>query len=385
MTAFSSNRMRLSAGQWLIVFAVMVPFVGLASPLWKSLEEFEHPLGYRIPYDLSRDYWLYERHLEQSVVEHPQPIFVVGDSVVWGEFVRRDGTLSHFLGDQTNHKEIFVNAGVNGVFPLALEGLVRAYGDSLRGQRVILHCNLLWMSSPEADLSTSKEQKFNHAQLVPQFWPSIPCYKANVEERLSTVMSRRSGFLAWNAHIQMSYFGAKTIPLWTLADGHSSPSGANAYAMPWTPVTLRVPTEPQVDAERGSQSPRHRAWSDRGLQRQDLDWVAPEDSLQWAAYRRLVTLLRARSKDLLVIVGPFNEHLLTPTDRVELDKWKEVVAKWLRSEQVPLVTPATLRSNDYADASHPLTSGYRELARRVASDPEFQSWLSPPKVMSRTR
>ncbi|MEO8347622.1 MAG: hypothetical protein ABI610_01825, partial [Acidobacteriota bacterium] len=39
--------------------------------------------------------------------------------------VRPDGTLPHFLNEQSGLPGKFVNAGVNGLFPLALEGLVR--------------------------------------------------------------------------------------------------------------------------------------------------------------------------------------------------------------------------------------------------------------------
>ena len=35
----------------------------------------------------------------------------------------------------------------------------------------------------------------------------------------------------------------------------------------------------------------------------------------------------------------------------------------------------TLPSSLYADASHPLTEGYRELAGRISRDPVFERWL----------
>ena len=52
---------------------------------------------------------------------------------------------------------------MNGLFPLAMEGLVQYYAGSLHGRKVILHCNVLWMTSPKADLSDKKKQDFNHA------------------------------------------------------------------------------------------------------------------------------------------------------------------------------------------------------------------------------
>src|SRR5438876_404124 len=137
------NAMRLSARQWFAVVAI-VAFVLLATPwLWQKAERFDAGADYRIPYALSKDYWLYERRLERIT---PTNIAVIGDSVIWGEYVRPDGTLPHFLNEQSRLPGKFVNAGVNGLFPLAFEGLVRDYGAPLRHRKVILHCNVLWMS-----------------------------------------------------------------------------------------------------------------------------------------------------------------------------------------------------------------------------------------------
>ena len=176
------NGMRLSARHWLAV-AALVTVALLAMPwLWKKVERFDTGPDYRIPYALSKDYWLYQRRLERTT---PANIAVIGDSVIWGEYVQPNGTLSHFLDEQSGQPGKFVNGGVNGLFPLALEGLIRHYGQPLRHRRVILHCNVLWMSNPKADLRTEKEERFNHADLVPQFSPRIPCYKADLNQRLA--------------------------------------------------------------------------------------------------------------------------------------------------------------------------------------------------------
>jgi hypothetical protein len=34
-----------------------------------------------------------------------------------------------------------------------------------------------------------------------------------------------------------------------------------------------------------------------------------------------------------------------------------------------------LPSDEYADASHPLTEGYDRLAKRLAAEPVFKTWL----------
>jgi len=109
------NAMRLNTRHWLAVAAI-VASVLLATPwLWKKAERFDTGPDYRIPYALSKDYWLYERRLERIT---PTNIAVIGDSVIWGEYVRPDGTLSHFLNEvlPNGHRGQpgkFVNAGVN--------------------------------------------------------------------------------------------------------------------------------------------------------------------------------------------------------------------------------------------------------------------------------
>src|SRR5437899_1402668 len=239
------NAMRLSARQWLAVIGVLAVVLPVTPWLWKRVERFETGVDYRIPYGLSKDYWLYKRKLERLT---PASIAVIGDSVIWGEYVRRDGTLSHFLNEvvpngQSGQPEKFANAAVDGLFPLALEGLIRDYGASLRHRKVILHCNVLWMSSPKADLQTKKEERFNHADLVPQFSPKIPCYKADVNHRLAVVIDRHFTFSQWANHLQVAYFGQKDILTWSLEeDGGTPPRYPNAYKNPLAQITLKVPS-----------------------------------------------------------------------------------------------------------------------------------------------
>src|SRR5258706_9527653 len=243
------NAMQLSTRLWLAVAAIVAVVLATTPPLWKKIERFHTGPDYRIPYALSKDYWLYERRMQRLT---PTNIAVLGDSVVWGEYVRPDGTLSHFLNEQSGQPGKFVNAGVNGLFPLAFEGLIRDYGHSLRHRKVILHCNVLWMSTPKADLSTEKEERFNHADLVPQFSPRIPCYKADLNHRLAAVVERHFTFSQWANHLQVAYFGQKNILTWTLEEDSSSPPRyPNSWKNPFAQITLTVPTEPPADPERG--------------------------------------------------------------------------------------------------------------------------------------
>ncbi len=164
-------QIRLTPREWLATMLIVVA-VAIGLPrLWPKFESFQPGPDYRVPYALSKDYWLYQRRLNE--ISDPGKIMLLGDSVIWGEYVRPDGTLSHFL-NVAGQTDRFVNCGVNGMFPLALEGLVRDYGGALTHRKIILHCNVLWMTSPKADLSEAREQDFNHSRLVPQFSRAFP-------------------------------------------------------------------------------------------------------------------------------------------------------------------------------------------------------------------
>jgi hypothetical protein len=373
---FGVNEMRLDVRHWLLVATLLLAIMLGTPRIWKHVENFPTGTDYRIPYQLSKDYWLYQRRVGQ--ISDPATLFVLGDSVVWGEYVRPDGTLSHFLSAEAGAPDRFINAGVNGLFPLALEGLVRYYGHPLSHRKIVLQCNLLWMSSPKADLQTQKEEKFNHSRLVPQFRPRLPCYKADTSERLGAVVERNVSFISWVSHLQDCYFDQKSILNWTLEeDGGTPPARPNAYKNPFAQITLAVPSAPADDPERGPQSPRHKPWSASGSGPAQFEWVTPESSLQWGAFQRLVTLLRERGNDVLVVLGPFNQHMIAPESLAGYHKLHEAVAAWLAQNRVAHVIPEVLPSSLYADASHPLTDGYALLAKQLFKTPAFREWAGP--------
>ena len=82
-----------------------------------------------------------------------------------------------------------------------------------------------------------------------------------------------------------------------------------------------------------------------------------------------------RGNDVLVVLGPFNEHMLAEENRPAYQKIRDGIAAWLAQNQIPAVVPETLPSDLYADASHPLTDGYELLAKHIYADPHFRSWL----------
>jgi hypothetical protein len=355
---YASNDVRLSARQWAAVVLAVSAVLAGTPVVWRRIEPLEAAEDYRIPYALSEDYWMYGRLAERRARQGKT--VVIGDSVMWGEFVTPGQTLSHCLNQQSG-SDRFVNCGLNGVHPLALEGLARYYLGPAAGGKILLHCNLLWMCSEEQDLQTDKEVSFNHPKLVPQFAPRIAAYQASTAERLGVVIDRVTPFRGWVNHLRVAYFDSQDLHTWSLE---------HPYNNPFHRITLRLPLP--------DSQPRHSPvpWSQRGVKRQDFPWVDLDSSLQWGAFRRTAELVRRRGGDLFVMVGPLNEHMLTDQSRARHGLLRNGVEAWLEQAGIPHYAPRLLPSSQYGDASHPLAAGYAQLARELLADEAFQRWLS---------
>jgi len=355
----SSNALRLSPRQW-IVAAILVGLLWCGIPAaWRQIEPLPAGPDFRVPYLLSDDYWTVERYFHQAVLRERTPL--IGDSVIWGHYVNRSGTLSHYLNELTG-EDRFANLGVDGIHPAALMGLVEHYGGSVSGRKVVLNCNLLWMSSARHDLQTDKEFSFNHPALVPQFWPRIPCYKEPLAGKLSNVVHRNVSMLAWVKHVQMAYFDNDDLPYWTIEHPYRSPIQA---------VTLELPSPDEPP----SPEPVAKPWTEQGIGRFNPAWVELDTSIQWSCFRRIVETLQSRRNDVFVVVGPFNEHMLGDESREVYQAKKREVEAWLRDNGIPCCVPPPLPSKLYADASHPLAEGYRVLAAEMLDDESFQTFL----------
>lgn len=355
---FGSNEIRLSVRQWVITCLVAVAVLIALPTIWEKVEAFEPGPDYRIPEEQSPDYWLFRRHARKAVGD--DKILLVGDSVVWGQYVAPDGTLSHFL-NETVPGSSFANLGVNGMHPAALAGLVRHHGRALTGRRVLLHCNLLWMSSIEHDLRIEKEFNFNHQKLVPQFYPSIPCYRKNSSARIGIVLERYLPFLLWSSHLRISYFDNMDLSSWTLEHPYRNPA---AHLMARQPIP--------IEKERRNAVP----WTEKGIGRQNFQWVAADRSFQWERFQEMVHILKSRGCGLLVVTGPFNEQMIDDQSLQRYRQLQAALGEWFQRQKVPHVTPPVLPTHLYADASHPLAVGYKLLAQWLAESPAFHAFMN---------
>lgn len=349
----SSNAFRLTGRQWMGVGLFAVALYVLTPAAWQRVEKLETGPDYRLPFELNGDYWLWSRVAAQAAATHET--LILGDSVVWGVYVKPGETLSHYL-NALEGRDRYANLGVNGKQPVALAGLIEHYGQAIRNRQVILHCNPLWMSSSKYDLREKDDAgPFADWELAPQFRPSIPSYKDSVSNRVGRVIDRNIPFHGWTSHLQYAYFGEgdtpRTIPQWTLDHPYENPLRAVTFRLPAPSEELRKEPVP---------------WHAR-IPKDNMPWVDLAGSIQWSSFLRAIDLLESRGNTVLVLVGPFNEHLLKEPSRVKYLELKRDIEERLQARKVRFVAPPALPTDQYGDASHPLGAGYALLAKELVT------------------
>ena len=362
-SSFAITCPQLSLRQLLVAGGLTIAALVLLPKIWNQLEPFDPGRNYRTPYSQSEDYWLFRRLTEHaSTIE--SPVLVIGDSVVWGEYVLPEDSLTAQLNDKTKSKR-FMNAGINGLHPMAIKGLVTLHGQDLHDADVILHCNLLWLSSPERDLSAPLAQDFNHTTLVDQFGgdnpldPSSPSYRASLTNRISIATTRTLPYRVLVEHVRRQYFGGQNLHQWTL----------NHPADPfWKEVTFKT-SEP-------SSILRHEPvdWTKQGIQPQAFEWLPADQSLQFQALLRSIEHLQSTSNHVLVVIGPFNTHLLVDDNKRRFASLRQSVIEEFRARDIEHLAASVLPSEEYGDASHPLRGGYCLMADELLANSTFREF-----------
>jgi hypothetical protein len=163
--------------------------------------------------------------------------------------------------------------------------------------------------------------------------------------------------------LQQAYYAKPSLakpslPDWTVQHPYENPLGP----LTWT---MSVPDH--------SSPPRAVPWYEADRVAVDYPWFDLEESLQWRAFQRAVEILQQRGNRVFVLVGPFNEHMLTPTSLQRYQKVKATIGAWLQVKQISHAIPGVLAREQYGDASHPLASGYAALARQLGDHAFFRS------------
>jgi len=354
----TANAIRLSWKEWLVAAFVSAALIILVPAAWSALEKFEPPEDYRLQYGLSNDYWVFERW--SGIAASRYPVMVVGDSVVWGQYVKREDTLSQCLNKLEN-SGVFANMGVDGIHPAAMAGLMKYYGKEICDKSVILHLNPLWMTSRDRDLQGAEERRFNHPRLVPQFLSRPACYRAPFATRIGVLFERAVPFFSLAHHIKTACLENMTLSQWTVEHPYRNPLGVIG-------MEIRVPASvPQSNPV---------PWTESRIEQQDFPWVKLDQSYQWRSYMEVIKLLKQRGNRILVIIGPFNTHLLTAGGLERYHILKAGLIDWLTKNKIDYYVAPVLPSEYYGDASHPLREGYRELALGLHESAVFRNFMN---------
>lgn len=359
-STFSSNSIRLSLKSWAVLAGVLVVILLAFPRAWSRAQRFEPGTDYRFAYEISNDYWMYEQWCDRAARQYPY--LALGDSVIWGQYAGNNQTLTHYLNASSGRAgEDFANIALDGIHPIAMEGLVRYYGASLSGRKVLVNLNLLWMSSAEQDFQGTEEFRFNHPRLVPQLVGRFACYKPSLAEVMSVGAERYLDFFSCAKHININCFGNMPLDNWTLDHPYENPLAALRTPLPGADVD---PQSKPVD------------WQKRGMGGQNFQWVPLSESNQWRAFTRTIELLRGRGASVFVLFVPINPYLQTDESRARGEAQARDAKTWLGASGLPYYCADGLESVQYADASHPLADGYAAIARRLKECSAFKEWMN---------
>lgn len=374
--------LRLSLGHWLLTVALVAGALCGLPRLATSAADSRPAVAGRIPYDFSNDYWFCARWF--AAAARDGEVLLLGDSVVWGEYVTPGETLSAELNRRSG-TTAYANLGVNGLHPAALYGFLRYHGTAVRNRSVILVLNTLWMSSPRHDLryvpgpdEEPSEHPLNHPALLPQFWPRIASFGAPFETRASAVLERSLPGLAWISHLRLkgAWYGTHSgMASEAMGEGaaDTEPRIDLPRPEPFTAFLLPVPV-----AEDAPHSPPQ-AWTERGIAATAIAWPSAAESVQWRFFCQAAELLRQRGNRVLVWISPFNPYLQTPDAQAAHAAMVRDMVAWLEAHGIGTICGKAPPSGEYADASHPLAPGYARLAAELYADEGFGNWRPPSR------
>jgi len=344
----AANALQLSPREWLFtalgVLALLVAFPAYRARIKSPTLESD----YRVPYALTRHHDLYERY--STLAASRFDVFLVGDSVVWGQFADRDGTLAHHLNALAG-SDRFANLGLDGMHPIALSLLLEQSAPGLVGKEIVLQCDPLWYISTGRKL-TRGELLVNQPGLGPQSGPGLSAFEERVPKLLATVLVDAPRLRSWSRQVEQFFYERLDILAWTLDHPYENPFKTISFNLP--PPEKRPPPM-RMSAHRTRDS-------------QDAGWDRLGDSPQWLAFAHLVEILEGRGNRVFILVGPMNEDLLTPRSRAAYQEVKREIAAWCRGKNLAHAVPEPLPFDLYADVCHPTGPGYAELARRLRRD-----------------
>lgn len=349
---FERQGLELSLREWLVVGLLITSLLAAAPSIpFRPKTPVVEP-NYRIPYPLSRRYDLYKRYTTLAAAQ--TPTLLVGDSVIWGQCAKRNETLAAHLNQQA-HQPRFANAGLDGMNPVALHELLLYHAPGIEKSRVLLQFDPLWMMIEELSAHDVREALYNRPDLIPRLAANFTGpFKEAVSASWSKI-TEHSPLGGWGdrlADTKLDFLA------WSLDHPYESPLRAISSTLPPSDDTSHLRLIP---------------WNSTPATPIKVGWLELSTSVQWQAFRNILTLLEQRGNKVLVVLGPMNEHAMEQHTLEVYLQLKADMAAELRARGVRCLVATVLPSSHYADICHPLGAGYAEFAKELLE--KESAWL----------
>lgn len=352
--------MLLTMKEWIftiVLFAVISTTIYYG---WNAWESFTPGPDHRETCwaEKQSDYWAYNRWIKYAR-EHYK-VLLIGDSVIWGQEVRNNETISHYINEFYG-QDIVANVGNDGLFMAGINGLVNHYGENLHNTNILLQLSPLWMSSLQRDLRGAKKSQYHHPRLIPQLSTRITYYH-DLNTRLGYIFERYFRLFPFVRHLMANYYDNKSISAWMID---------NPYRNPFTAITFQ--SAPVMAEPQGKQT----SWDAKGIKLTDASFVLPSESVQWECYVDALKKLKKMNSKVFVLIGPYNHYMLTQESQLRLFSMIKILKKNLDVLGIPYFDSfeINLPSKTFADTCHLLKEGHIILTKELVSDEKFREWL----------
>lgn len=302
------------------------------------------------------NYWSHYRWTRYAKSHYK--VALIGDSVIWGQEVDNDQTITHFLNENYG-EEIFANMGIDGLSQAGIRGLIKYYGKYY--SNIILQFSPYWLADINRDLRGNLK-RFRHPRLVPQFHPRIHYNNYTLNERLSYKLDHYLRIFPFVRHIMINYFENKSIAAWMIE---------HPYNNPFSAITFKAGEVTKEKRGKGLN------WETQKMKLQNYKYIPLEESVQFECFLDTIKMLKRRNITFFILIGPYNPYVLIPESRERLYVLLGNVKCYFDEHKLPYFEAGSnLPNSQFADgAGHMLYNGHDILSKELLKDARFQEWL----------
>ena len=357
----NSNAMLLGLRKWAATVLIVVVFASVVYYGWDGWEYYQPGSDHRETCWAERqsDYWAYIRWLKTARERYP--VLLLGDSVIWGQEVDNDETISHYI-NRFLGEDLVANAGNDGLHMAGINGIVTHYGDNFDGANVIVQFSPLWIGNLTRDLRGERKSRPHHPQLIPQLDPRINYYN-DLNTRIGYLSEYVFPIFPFVRHIMVNYFNNKSISKWVMDNPYSNPFAAINFVA--TPVMAKSQGA-SID------------WITKKMKMSSDPFIDIDDSIQFECFMHALETLRTdRNANVFILLGPFNEYHLLPDSHDGFDRVLDQAKARFAEMGIPFydTREAGIPSDTFADSCHLLREGHVTLARGLTGSVAFREWI----------